>query len=213
MRSFCGLLLALGLALIAPMAAHAQARVPTMGTMFWPFGAPPNPDPEKPMCVGVQTVPWGDGKGNYTGGCRYGAPLGPMQAAIRQMDRKAAVGNAKELGLSDRFGARLQGELDTIAGLPMLTGRARLKRYAQQETTAAKDGDGGKRASWIKHAAVNCAIFGAVAGDMTLLWEVTMNHKLPPKEIAKSTAFACAAAVLTPSLNKWIKGKGYDMEA
>lgn len=39
-------------------------------------------DPEKPMCVGVQTTPvWGD-HGNYTGRCRFGAPIAPMQAAV-----------------------------------------------------------------------------------------------------------------------------------
>src|SRR5436190_18943207 len=57
-------------------------------------------DPSKPMCVGVQVSPlWGNGS-DYTGRCRYGAPLGAMRAAISSMDRRVAVGTAREDGLA-----------------------------------------------------------------------------------------------------------------
>jgi hypothetical protein len=163
------------------------------------------------MCVGIQVDPaWGD-KGNYTGRCRYGQPLGPMQAAIRYMDRRRAVGQARELGLAERFGIRLETELNTIAGLPMVTGRNRLKRYAQSETRAARESGDSSKSSWLKRAAVNCATWGAYGAEATFLWEVVVNRKLPPKEIAKNAAMACAGAVVAPPLDRWIKNKGYDL--
>jgi hypothetical protein len=193
-------------------ASPAQANVTTAPVIFMPWQMQAAlQDPEKPMCVGVQTSPvWGD-KGDYTGACRYGAPLGPMNAAVNLMDRKKAANTAREYGLADRFAVRLETELNTIAGLPFTTGVTRLKRHARSETRAAKDGDSGTNSSWIKRAAVNCAIFGAAAAELTFLYEVIVNHKLPKKEIAKNAAFGCATAVVTPPLNNWIKSKGYDL--
>lgn len=202
-----------GAGLVLPAAADAEPTV-LPGSIF-AVPLQQNPDPEKPMCIGVQTATWGDGKGNYTGACRYGAPLGPMQAAIQEMDRKKAIGNAKENGLKDNLGDKLQVELNTIARLPMVTGHKRLKRYAQLETRAAEDdkGSSSPKPSWLRRAAVNCAIFGAIGAETTLLWEVIVNKKLPPKEMAKNATLACAASLITPGVNRWIKKRGYDMEA
>ena len=197
------ILVCAGAGLVLP--ATAQANVLLAG----PFQFP---DPEKPMCVGVQVTPvWGK-DGQYTGPCRYGAPLGMMQAAIKQMDRRVAVGRAREGGLADRFGSRLQTELDTIAGLSIVTGRNRLKRYAQQETNAAGDGEGGKKSSWLRRSAVNCALWGAAAGTIENAANALINGKGPGKDTVKAMAVGCATAVVSSPLNKWIKSKGYGMD-
>jgi hypothetical protein len=170
------------------------AAVPA--TFAWPFS-----DGAKPMCVGVQLHPvWGD-HGSYTGRCRYGAPLGTMQAAIQVMDRRRAVGTAREYGLGDGFAGRLSTELANIDGLPVLAARERIKRDARQ----------GRR-SWTSRAAVNCALGGALLGGGTTLYDLIVEHKLDLEDSAKTTALACATAVVTPRLNKWIKDKGFDLE-
>jgi hypothetical protein len=209
------ILLGAGAGLLIPGSAQADA-VPT-SIFAWPFQ---DPDPEKPMCIGVQTTIWGDGKGNYTGACRYGAPLGPMQAAIKTMDRRTAVGRAREGGLAERFGIRLETELNTIAGLPMVTGRNRLKRYAQLETRAADDkgdqgqqGDPPAKPSWLRRAAVNCAIWGAIAATGENLATIIIKRKRPDSDVIKAAAIGCSLAVISPPVSRWIKSKGYDMEA
>jgi hypothetical protein len=172
-------------------------RAEAVSTTFaWPWG-----DRSKPMCVGVEVEPvWGD-HGAYTGRCRYGAPLGTMQAAIAVMDRRRAVGTARENGLPDAFAARLGTELANIDGLPMLAARKRIKRDAKE----------GRR-SWTSRAAVNCALGGAVVGGGSALYDLIVEHRLDAEDSAKTTALACAGAVLTPALNKWIKSKGFDLE-
>jgi hypothetical protein len=173
------------------------ARAEAVSTTFaWSFG-----DRSKPMCVGVQVNPvWGD-HGDYTGRCRYGAPLGTMQAAIQVMDRRRAVGTARENGLPERFADRLSAELATIDGLPVLAGRKRIKRDAKK----------GRR-SWTSRAAVNCALGGAVVGGGSALYDLVVEHRFDAEDSAKTTALACAGAVVTPALNKWIKSKGFDLE-
>ena len=52
-------------------------------------------------------------------------------------------------------------------------------------------------------------VWGLYGAEATLLWEITVNGKLPPKEIAKNAAMACAGAVIAPPLNRWIKDKRY----
>jgi hypothetical protein len=180
------------LLLVLAWPARAQAMPPTFA---WPFGEP------KPMCVGVQVAPvWGD-HGSYTGRCRYGAPLGTMQAAIQVMDRRRAVGTAREYGLSQDFGGRLETELSSIYGLPTLAARKRIKRDAKR----------GRR-SWTSRAAVNCALGGAAIGAGTTLYDLVVEHRLDTEDSAKSTALGCAGAVVSPALNKWIKAKGFDLE-
>jgi hypothetical protein len=165
-------------------------------TFAWPFY-----DGSKPMCVGVQLDPvWGD-HGRYTGRCRYGAPLGTMQAAIQVMDRRRAVGTAREYGLGDSFAGRLSDELANIDGLPVLAARKRLKRDA-------KDG----RKSWTARAAANCAVAGGAVGAGTTLYDLIVEHRFDLEDSAKTTALACAGAVLSPALNKWLKAKGFDLE-
>lgn len=173
--------------------ARADALPPTFA---WPFA-----DASKPMCVGVQLDPvWGD-HGRYTGRCRYGAPLGTMQAAIRYMDRRRAVGTAREYGLGQGFADRLSTELASIDGLPTLAARKRIKRDAKK----------GRR-SWSARAAVNCALGGAALGAGTTLYDLAVEHKVDLEDTAKSTALACAGAVITPALNRWIKSKGFSLE-
>jgi hypothetical protein len=156
---------------------------------------------QKPMCVGVEVEPvWGD-HGVYTGGCRLGAPLGTMQAAIQVMDRRRAIGTAREDGLSESFAARLSTELMNIDGLPVLAARKRIKRDAKKG-----------RQSWTARAAVNCAVAGAALGGATTLYDIVVEHRLDLEDSAKTTALACATAVMTPRLNKWIKAKGFNLE-
>lgn len=184
--------LPLALLLVLAWPARAEA-VPA--TFAWPFGDP------KPMCVGVQVRPvWGY-HGSYTGRCRYGAPLGTMQAAIRVMDRRRAVGGAREGGLSQRFGAKLSTELSNIYGLPVVRARARIKRDAKK----------GRR-SWTARAAVNCAAFGAMGAGLTTLYDLVRYHRLDADDVAQGATGGCTAAVLTPALNRWIKSKGFDLE-
>jgi hypothetical protein len=162
--------------------------------------AMPFADPE-PMCVGIEVEPvWGD-DGDYTGGCRYGAPLGTMQAAIQAMDRRRAVGTAREGGLSQDFADRLSTELSVIAGLPTLQARSRLRRDAKK----------GRR-SWTARAAVNCAVFGAMGAGLTTLYELARHQRVDADDAAQGATGGCAAAVLTPGLNKWVKAKGFDLE-
>jgi hypothetical protein len=164
-------------------------------TFAWPFGEP------RPMCVGIQVDPvWGD-HGVYTGRCRYGAPLGTMQAAVRVMDRRRAIGTAREDGLPQRFAGRLSAELTNIDGLPVFSARKRIKRDAKK----------GRR-SWTARAAVNCAVAGAAFGGATTLYDIVVEHRLDVEDSAKSTAMACATAVVSPALNKWVKSKGFDLE-
>jgi len=199
---------------VVPAAASAVTVRPGATLFEWPFVV--HQDPEKPMCLGVQTTTWGDGKGNYTGGCRFGAPLGPMQAAIKHMDRRSAIGRARENGMSERVGNRLLGELNTIARLPMITGRNRLKRYAISETRAAEDKDKGgdkPKHSALKTQAVLCGLLGAMNGGYSALWDIVANHKLPAKDTIKNTALGCATGISAPPLLKWAKGRGYDLEA
>lgn len=215
MRLGCVAMTVVAGALLLPSGAQAsaEAALPEMIFMPWQLQAAlQNPDPEKPMCVGIQTAPlWGE-ENNYTGACRYGAPVGQMNAAVNWMDRKKAVGNARELGLAERFGVRLQSELNTIAGLPFMTGVARLKRHARSETRAAKDQGDSDKPSWLKRAAVNCAIWGAVAATGENLAEIFIKHRRPTKDTAKAMAIGCSVAVVSPPLNKWIKSKGYGMD-
>jgi hypothetical protein len=170
--------------------------------LAWPACAQARPFAElKPMCVGIQVEPvWGR-DGAYTGRCRYGAPLGPMQTAIRTMDRRRAVGTAQEGGLSPDFADRLTTELSTIAGLPALQARSRLERDAKR----------GRR-SWTARAAVNCAVFGAMGAGLTTLYELARHQKVDADAAAQGATGGCAAAVLTPGLNKWVKSKGFDLE-
>ena len=171
---------------------RAAAMPPTFA---WPFGA------VKPMCVGVEVDPvWGD-HGSYIGRCRYGAPLGTMQAAIQVMDRRRAVGPAREDGLSQGFAAKLDTELANIDGLPMLAARNRIRRDAKK----------GRR-SWTSRAAVNCALGGAMLGAGTTLYELVVHHRVDTEDTAKTTALACATTVVSPQLNKWIKSKGFELE-
>jgi hypothetical protein len=180
------------LLLVFAWPARAQALPPTFA---WPFGEP------KPMCVGIQVAPvWGD-HGSYTGRCRYGAPLGTMQAAIQVMDRRRAVGTARESGLSPDFADRLSTELSNLAGLPVLQARSRLKRDAKR----------GRR-SWTARAAVNCAAFGAMGAGLTTLYALVRHQKADADAAAQGATGGCAAAVLTPGLNRWIKAKGFDLE-
>ncbi|HYZ64247.1 MAG TPA: hypothetical protein VE650_17490 [Acetobacteraceae bacterium] len=181
-------------------------------TLFeWPFQSP---DPEKPMCLGVQTTTWGDGKGNYTGNCRFGSPLGPMQAAIRAMDRRMAIGRAREAGMSESAGSKLLTELNTIAGLNVVTGQKRIKRYAISETRAADDGSADKpKPSLLKRQAVLCAIFGAIGGGYPALWSIVAEHKLPAKETIKNFAVGCATGITAPPVLRWAKNRGFDLEA
>jgi hypothetical protein len=173
--------------------ARAEAVSPTFA---WQFG-----DRSKPMCVGVEVEPvWGD-HGDYTGRCRYGAPLGTMQAAILVMDRRRAIGTARENGLAEDFAGRLDAELANIDGLPMLAARKRIKRDA-------KNG----RRSWASRAAVNCALAGAALGGATTLYDLIVQHRLDMEDSAKTTALACAGAVVSAPLNKWIKAKGFNLE-
>lgn len=196
---------------IAP-GAEAQTRAWVGATPFeWPFVVATQ-DPEKPMCVGVQTTVWGDGKGNYTGPCRYGAPLGPMQATLKHIDRRAAVGRVKEFGFPDSRAPKLQIEIDAIARLPFTTGVSRLKRHATNETRAAQ-GKGDAKPSWLKRAAVNCALGGAIAGTVENALSALIQGTKPDSGTVKAMAAGCATAVISPPLNKWIKSKGYDMEA
>lgn len=172
--------------------AHAKATSPIFA---WPFGQ------QKPMCVGVEVAPvWGE-HGNYTGRCRYGAPLGPMVVAIRTMDRRLAVGTAEEDGLSSGFGDKLSTELSNIYGLPVLRARARLKRDAKK----------GRR-SWTSRAAVNCALYGGVLAGLPTLYELAVKHRIDVNDAAEAGAIGCAGAVLTPRLNRWIKSHGFDLE-
>jgi len=185
-RLLCLSLLVLGW----PARAHAMPPA-----FAWPFGD------QKPMCVGVQVAPvWGD-HGSYTGRCRYGAPLAGMQTAIEVMDRRRAVGTAREGGLSPDFAGRLSTELSDIAGLPVLQARSRLKRDAKK----------GRR-SWTARAAVNCAAFGAMGAGLTTLYELVRHQRVDADAAAQGATGGCAAAVLTPALNKWIKAKGFDLE-
>jgi hypothetical protein len=183
--------------------AQAGASVPTVGTLFWPFDAARSAsfDSHKPMCVGVEVSPvWGD-RGEYTGACRYGAPLGPMAAAIKAMDQRAAVGTAREHGLPAAFGVKLRTELANIYELPMPRARARLKRDAESG-----------RKPWVARAAVNCAVFGAAAAGLTALYDLAVKHELEPDGLSHAAALGCAGAVVTPSLNKWVKAKGFRLE-
>jgi hypothetical protein len=183
------------ISLLLLLAWPARAEAVSM-PFAWPFV-----DRSKPMCVGVQLHPvWGD-HGRYTGRCRYGAPLGTMQAAVQVMDRRTAVGSAQEYGLSQSFAGKLSNELANIDGLPMLAARKRLKRDA-------KNG----RRSWAARAAANCAVAGAALGAGTTLYDLIVEHRLDLEDTAKTTALACAAAVVTPPLNKWLKAKGFDLE-
>lgn len=186
----CRLLSSLLLVLAWP--ARAQAMPPTFA---WPFGY------EKPMCVGIQVEPvWGD-RGDYTGRCRYGAPLAALQPAVQLLDRRRAIGTAEEGGLSQGSAARLSTELSDIAGLPTLQARSRLKRDARK----------GRR-SWTARAAVNCALFGAMGAGLTTLYELVRHHRVDADSAAQGATGGCAAAVLTPGLNRWIKSKGFDLE-
>jgi hypothetical protein len=209
MRRWCVALAVLASAAVVPARADAEVSA---ASLFLPFGMyAALQDPEKPMCVGIQTSPvWGD-KGNYTGPCRYGAPLGPMNAAVNWMDRKRAANTAREYGLADRFAVRLETELDTIARLPFMTGVARLKRHAPSETRAAKDQGDSKKSSWLKCAAVTCAIFGSLPAEGELLWQIYIKNKRPDSDVAKAFAIGCSLAVVAPPLNRWIKSKGYGM--
>jgi hypothetical protein len=165
-------------------------------TFEWPFFGG-----SAPMCVGVQVAPiWGD-HGDYTGHCRYGAPLGQMQAAIQVMDRRRAVGSAEEGGLSQSFGDKLSTELSNIAGLPTVQARARLKRDAKK----------GRR-SWTARAAASCAMFGAMGAGLITLYDLVRHHQLDGDGIAQGATGGCTAAVLTPALNKWLKTHGFDLE-
>ena len=185
-------LLSSSLLLVLAWPARADALPPAFA---WPFADP------KPMCVGIQIEPvWGD-HGSYTGRCRYGAPLGTMQAAIQTMDRRRAVGTAQEGGLSQDFADRLGTELSAIAGLPVLQARSRLKRDAKR----------GRR-SWTARAAVNCAVFGGLAAGLTTLYELVRHHKVDVDAAAQGATGGCTAAVLTPGLNKWVRSKGFDLE-
>jgi hypothetical protein len=160
-----------------------------------PFGDP------KPMCVGIEVEPaWGDA-GDYTGACRYGAPLGTLQTALQAMDRRRAVGTAREGGLSQDLADRLSTELSDIAGLPTLQARSRLKRDAKK----------GRR-SWAARAAVNCAVFGAMGAGLTTLYELARHQRVDADAAAQGATGGCAAAVLTPGLNRWVKAKGFDLE-
>lgn len=193
-----------------PASANALPIGPAMAFVPWQAQAVLQ-NPERPMCVGVQKSPaWGD-RGNYTGPCRFGAPVAPMRAAVELMDRRQAVGTAQEYGLPGRFAARLEAELGVIARLPAAAGRSRLLRHARSETRAARDPGDSKRPSWPKRAAVNCALWGAIAGEGTLLYEVYFHDGPAPREIASRAALGCAMAVVTPTLNRWIKSKGYDL--
>jgi hypothetical protein len=190
--------------LLAPAATEANVFLAA------PFQ---NPDPERPMCIGVQTNPvWGDA-GQYTGNCRYGAPLGLMYQSVKQMDRKVAVGRARENGLTDKLGARLQTQLDALGGLSFSIGTNRLKRYAQEETNAAGDGKDGKQSSWAKRSLINCAVWGALAATAENALNALINGKRPGKDTVKAMAAACATAVVSGPLSRWIKSKGYGMDA
>jgi hypothetical protein len=184
------------ISLLLLLAWPARAEAVLSPTFAWPVA-----DASKPMCVGVQLDPvWGD-HGRYTGRCRYGAPLGTMQAAIQVMDRRRAIGTAREYGLSETFAGKLSNELAVIDGLPMLAARNRLKRDAKHG-----------RKSWTARAAANCAVFGAALGGGTTLYDLIVEHRLDLEDSAKTTALACAAAVVTQPLNKWLKSKGFDLE-
>jgi hypothetical protein len=84
---------------------------------------------------------------------------------------------------------------------------------ASSETQAAKDEGDSKKSSWLRSAAVNCALFGALAGELEFLWRVYAKRKNPDSDVAKAFALVCATAVVAPPLRSWIKSKGYDMEA
>lgn len=135
-----------------------------------------------------------------------------MNAAVRWMDRRQAVGRARENGLPERFGVRLQTELDSIAGLPFMRGVVRLKRHAKSETRAAKDQNDSDRPSWLKRAAVNCAIGGAIAGTLKNLYLAFVKHQRPNSDTIEAMATGCALAVISTPLNNWIKSKGYGMD-
>jgi hypothetical protein len=96
-------------------------------------------------------------KGNYTGACRFGPPLGPMRAAIQTMDRRVAIGHAEEAGMNQKAGDKLLGELNAVAELSLTTGAKRLKRYAISVTQAADDGKDGKKPSSLKNPRACCA--------------------------------------------------------
>jgi hypothetical protein len=113
----------------------------------------------------VQVRPLWDDCKQYTGHCRYGAPLGGMRAAIAAMDRRRAAGQAREDGLAGNLVDHLQTELNTIAGLGVVAGQNRLKRDAVSQTVAAKDPNDDKKPSFTKRAAVNCAIWAARSPD------------------------------------------------
>jgi hypothetical protein len=154
-----------------------------------------------------------DFKGNYTGGCRFGSPLGPMQAAIRTMDRRMAIGRAREAGMSESAGDRLLAELNTIAGLSITTGAKRLKRYAISVTQAADDGEGGKKASSLKTQAALCALLGAVGAGYPALYDLVHDHKLKANDVVKNAAVGCAQGISAPPIVKWAKKRGFDLEA
>jgi hypothetical protein len=182
----------LSMLLVLAWPGRAAAMPPTFA---WPFGE------VKPMCVGIQVEPvWGD-HGSYTGRCRYGAPLGTMQAAIQIMDRRRAIGTAREAGVSQDSTAKLDAELAHIDGLPVLQARKRLKRDAKH----------GRR-SWTSRAAVNCAVFGAMGAGLTTLYELVRHQRVDADAAAQGATGGCAAAVLTPGLNRWVKSKGFDLE-
>jgi hypothetical protein len=182
----------LSLLLVLAWPGPAAAMPPTFA---WPFGA------VKPMCVGIQVEPvWGN-YGSYTGRCRYGAPLGSMEAAIGVMDRRRAIGTAREAGLSPDSAAKLDTELATIDGLAVWPARKRLERDAKH----------GRR-SWTARAAVNCAVFGAMGAGLTTLYELVRHRRVDADAAAQGATGGCAAAVLTPGLNRWVKSKGFDLE-
>jgi hypothetical protein len=169
-------------------------------------------DPSKPFCVGVQVRPLWDDCKQYTGHCRYGAPLGGMRAAIAAMDRRRAAGQAREDGLAGNLVDHLQTELNTIAGLGVVAGQNRLKRDAVSQTVAAKDPNDDKKPSFTKRAAVNCAIWGSAFAGLQALADFAFDGKPPNKTTAKVLVVSCIGAVISTPLNKFIKSKGYGMD-
>jgi hypothetical protein len=177
--------------------ATAHAARPDSLARFFSAGF----DPAKPMRLGVQVAPvWGD-HGDYTGRCRFGMPLGTMQASIRTMNRQVAVGRARENGLSESFGDKLSTEITNIAGLPTLAARKRIKRDAKK----------GRR-SWGARASVLCALGGAMAAGPPLLYDLIVHHHAGADDVAQNGAIGCATGVTAPPLYKWAKAKGFTLE-
>jgi hypothetical protein len=159
-------------------------------------------DPSKPMCFGIELQPeWGN-HGDYTGRCRYGAPIMAIAAIARPMDKRLAVGTAQEDGLPQSFGTKLSTELTNIAGLPTLEAKKkRVKRDAKKA-----------RRSWASRNGAHCLMYGAGLAGLDALYEFVVHHRVLPDGTAKTAALGCAGAVLTPMANKWLKSKGFDLE-